>query len=131
MLVTTTPGGSSPSAISNSSSAGSTCSGSATGLYAARSRPLMSVNSQPGRPLNCGSSALVGLGASGLSNRALHLELDQAVHLDRVLHRQLLGDRLDEPVDDQLRRLVLGDSVGHQEEQLVIPGLRYGSTLHD
>ncbi len=38
------------------------------------------------------SVAQVGCSA----NRALHLQLDQPVELDRVLHRQLLGDRLDE-----------------------------------
>ena len=36
------------------------------------------------------------IGAVGLADRAFHLELDQAVQLDRVLQRQLLGDRLDE-----------------------------------
>ena len=49
--------------------------------------------------------------AGPLADRALHLELDQAVHLDRVLHRELLDDRLDEAVDDQLRGVFFGDSV--------------------
>ncbi len=49
--------------------------------------------------------------ASPLADRALHLELDQTVHLDGVLHRELLDDRLDEAVDDQLRGVFLGDSV--------------------
>jgi len=35
--------------------------------------------------------------AASSADRALHLELDQAVHLDPVLHRQLLDDRLDGP----------------------------------
>jgi len=46
-----------------------------------------------------------------LANGALHLQLDQAVHLDGVLHRELLDDRLDEAVDDQLRGLLLVDAV--------------------
>ena len=50
-------------------------------------------------------------GVGLLANRALHLQLDQAVHLDRVLHRELLGDRLDEPVDDQLGGFLLWDAV--------------------
>jgi cell filamentation protein len=42
-------------------------------------------------------SRVEGSGEVGLlANRALHLQLDQAVHLDAVLHRQLLDDRLDE-----------------------------------
>src|SRR5690242_18835865 len=81
--------------------------------YAVSSKPLSSVNSQPVTPLNCGSSSV-----SELANRTLHLELDEAVHLDRVLHRQLLDDRLDEAVDDQLGGLLLVDAVGHQIEEL-------------
>src|SRR5271154_4616711 len=34
------------------------------------------------------------------ADRTLHLQLDQPTPLDRVLHRQCAGDRLDEPVDD-------------------------------
>jgi hypothetical protein len=43
-----------------------------------------------------------------LADRTFHLKLDQAAHLDRVLHRELLDDWLDEAVDDQLRGLLLG-----------------------
>src|ERR1035437_3368948 len=111
--------------------------------YAARSKPLMSVNSQPACPLNCGSSrdslrrtarsrraarnsgSAVAV-ADASANRALHLELDQPVHLDRVLHRKLLGDRLDEAVDDQLRGLDLGDPVRHQVEELIVAHLGDG-----
>ncbi len=49
-------------------------------------------------------SRIEGSGGVGLlADRALHLQLDQAVHLHRVPHRQLLDDQLDEAVDDQLR----------------------------
>src|SRR5436190_5111371 len=87
--------------------------------YAARSKPLSSVNSQPVTPLNCGSSRV-----SQLANRTLHLELDQPVHLDGVLHRELLDDRLDEAVDDQLGGLFLVDAVRLQIEELLLADLR-------
>lgn len=32
---------------------------------------------------------------AGLADRALHLELDEPVHLDGELHRKLFDDRLD------------------------------------
>jgi hypothetical protein len=51
---------------------------------------------------------LGGGGSAGhLPDAPFHLQLDQPVHLDGVLHRELLDDRLDEAVDDQLRRLLL------------------------
>src|SRR5215211_4174085 len=73
---------------------------------------VRSVNSQPlafwlGRPSSVASAApsrrrsvsqsgsAAAWAAADSANRAFHLELDQAVHLDRVLHRQLLRDRLD------------------------------------
>src|SRR5829696_3700602 len=101
----------------------------ATG-YASRSSLSIGVNSHPGVPRNVGSSSSAtraraasrrasrsALAAVTSANRALHLQLDQAVHLHRVLHRQLLDDRLDEAVDDELAGLVLGDAVRHQVEE--------------
>jgi hypothetical protein len=38
------------------------------------------------------------------SHRALHLELDETVHLDRKLERKLLRDRLDETGHDHRGR---------------------------
>jgi hypothetical protein len=38
----------------------------------------------------------------GLPDTTFHLQLNQAVELDGVLHRDLLGDRLDEVVDNFL-----------------------------
>src|SRR5436190_4182649 len=87
-------------------------------------RALRSVNSQPfvfwlGRPSSVAraapsrrrsvnqSGSAVAAAEADSANRALHLQLDQAVHLDRVLHRQLLRDRLDEAVDDHLGGLLL------------------------
>src|SRR5215212_8185257 len=115
-------------APSGSSKTGSTSAGTpavAVG-YAVSSKPLSSVNSQPVTPLNCGSSSV-----SQLANGALHLKLDQAVHLDRVLHRELLDDRLDEPVDDQLRGLFLVDAVRLQVEELLLADLRDGGLVAD
>src|SRR5207244_2378865 len=105
---------------------------------ASRSRASRGVNSQPGMPRNAGSSsspidstarsrrAVSQAGSAteeALPNAAFHLELDEAVHLDRVLHRELLDDRLDEAVDDELGGLVLGQAVGHEVEELLLADL--------
>src|SRR5688572_31787494 len=100
------------SKIAGAASAGS------PGSNASRSSFEMSVNSQPGMPLNWGSSSVA------LPNRALHLQLDQAVHLDRVLHRQLLRDRLDEAVHDQLGRLLLVEAARLEIEELLLADFR-------
>src|SRR5258708_17819481 len=107
----------------------------------------MSVNSHPAVPLKLGSGRVSLKTAArsrraarnsgscsarpALANRALHLELDEPVHLDRVLHRQLLGDRLDEAVYDQLRGLFLGDAVRAQVEELVLTHLGDGGLVTD
>src|SRR6266496_3243215 len=44
-----------------------------------------------------------------LPDRPFHLERDQAVELERVLHGKFLGDRLDEAAHDHGGRLGLGD----------------------
>src|SRR5680860_1585290 len=54
------------------------------------------------------------------ANASLHLQLDQPVELDRVLHRQLFGDRLDEAVDDHLRGLLLVEPAALQVEELLV-----------
>ena len=90
---------------------------------ASRSSLSIGVNSQPGVPRKAGSSSSATRARAASrrasrvvavtsANRALHLQLDQAVHLDRVLHRQLLDDRLDEAVDDELAGLLLVDARG-------------------
>src|SRR4051812_5292582 len=106
----------------------------------------MSVNSHPALPLKRGTSSSAARRAASLrrsrshsgsrtvansANGALHLELDEAVHLDRVLHRKLLDDRLDEAVDDQLARLVLRDTAGHQVEELLLADLRARRLVSD
>src|SRR5690606_4617780 len=59
-----------------------------------------------------------------LADRAFHLELDEAVHLDRVLHRQLLHNRLDEARDDHAERVGFADTPAHQVEELLLTDLR-------
>src|SRR4051794_21322314 len=78
-------------------------------------------------------TSLIEGDAALLANRALHLELDEPVELQRVLHRQLAGDRLDEPAHDHRHRLVLGQTAAHQVEELVLADLadrRLVSHLH-
>src|SRR4051812_48709158 len=106
----------------------------------------MSVNSQPALPLKRGRSSPAAREAARLrrsfshsgsrtaansANGTLHLELDEAVHLHRVLPRELLDDRLDEAVDDQLAGLVLGDAAAHQVEELLLADLRDGGLVSD
>src|SRR6478672_3914721 len=58
------------------------------------------------------------------ADRAFHLQFDQAVELKRVLHRQFLGDRLDEAAHHHRHRLVLRHATAHQIEQLILADLR-------
>src|SRR2546421_3836421 len=66
-----------------------------------------------------------------LAHTAGHLQLDQAVQLNRVLHREFLGDRLDEAVDDQRGGLGLIQATAHQVEELVVTDLRDGRLVAD
>src|SRR3954453_12166914 len=104
-----TPSSVAPTAPSGANRPSPSAAAGAVGNFA-RSSLSIGVNSQPGVPLNEGSSTescgVLAAVAGGLANGALHLELDEAVHLDRVLHRQLLDDRLDEAVDDELAGLL-------------------------
>src|SRR5919112_3873312 len=141
-----------PSTVGSSTLAGTASSNSntdgpsppAAGGNASRSSLSIGVNSQPGVPRKVGSSIAPSAasarsrravsqsgGVVALANASLHLQLDEAVHLDRVLHRQLLDDRLDEAVDDQLRGLVLGQAVGHEVEELLLADLRDGRLVAD
>src|SRR5438445_10322480 len=62
----------------------------------------------------------------GLTDRAFHLELDEAVELDCVLHRELLRDGLDEAAHDHRRGLRLRDAAALQIEQLLVADARDG-----
>src|SRR2546421_11031027 len=66
-----------------------------------------------------------------LAHTAGHLQLDQAVQLNRVLHREFLGDRLDEAVDDQRVGLGLIRPTAHQVGELVVTDLRDGRFVAD
>src|SRR6476646_2052983 len=60
----------------------------------------------------------------GISTHSpFHLQLDEPVELQGVLHRELLGDRLDEAAHDHRHRLVLGQPAAHQVEELVVADL--------
>src|SRR5436189_2825438 len=61
--------------------------------------------------------------------RPLHLELHEPVELDRVLHRELLREDLEEALDDQVRRLVLGQAAAHQVEDLLRADLPDGGLV--
>src|ERR671919_184677 len=65
------------------------------------------------------------------SDRALHLQLDEALELDRVLKRKLLRDRLVEPTDDHLHRLGLAETAAHQIEELIVGDLRHRGLVAD
>src|SRR5260370_22412931 len=66
-----------------------------------------------------------------LAYTARHLKLDQAVQLNRVLHREFLGDRLNEAVDDQRVGLRLIETTAHQVEELVVTDLGDGCLVAD
>src|SRR3954449_621322 len=134
------------SSVSTRSDAPASPSPGAAAANADRSSLLMSVNSHPALPLKRGRSSSAARRAASLrrsfshsgsrtvassANGALHLELDEAVHLDRVLHWELLDDRLDEAVDDQLAGLVLRDAAAHQVEELLLADLRDGRLVTD
>lgn len=57
------------------------------------------------------------------SDRSFHLQLDQTVHLDGVLHGQLLDERLNEPGHDHRARFGFGQAAAHQIEQLIFRNL--------
>lgn len=61
-----------------------------------------------------------------LAHTAGHLQLDQAVQLNRVLHGEFPGDRLNEAVDDQRVGLGLIQATAHQVEELVVTDFRDG-----
>jgi hypothetical protein len=61
-----------------------------------------------------------------LAHTAGHLQLDQVVELNSVLHGEFLGDRLNEAVDDRRVRLGLIQATAHQVEELVVTDFRDG-----
>src|SRR5262245_44780838 len=65
------------------------------------------------------------------ADRAFHLQLDEAVELDRVLHRPLLREGLDEAVDDEERRLLLREPAALEVEELLLADLADGRLVLD
>ena len=78
----------------------------------------------PCRPTEALTSGFLS-DATPLADRPFHFELDEAVQLDRVLHRQLLGEGFDEALDYHIGRLVLAQAPAHQIKQLVLAYLRH------
>src|SRR5262252_1558839 len=103
-------------ATSSSTSCGTsvTVPGTGTCPKAPGSNPARSVNRQASSEVFGSGSSAYRAAASALANRPFHLELDQPVHLDRVLERELLRDRLHEPGDDHGARLRLRETARHQ-----------------
>src|SRR5690606_15346207 len=64
--------------------------------------------------------------AANLTNRSFHLQLDEPVQFQRVLHRQLASDGLDEAAHDHRHGLVLVQAAAHQVEELVLADLGHG-----
>src|SRR3989442_11359535 len=82
---------------------------------------------------NCAMSftSLLAYRGCRLAHTAGHLQLDQAVELNRILHGEFLGDRLNEAVDDQRVGLGLIQATAHQVEELVVTDLRDGRLVAD
>ncbi len=66
-----------------------------------------------------------------LAHAAGHLQLDQAVQLNRVLHGKLLGDRLNEAIDDQRVGFGLVQATAHQVEELILTNFGDGGFVAD
>src|SRR5216110_1331914 len=79
---------------------------------------------QPKARLPPGKARLRRRLVAGSANGTLHLELDEPVHLDGVLERELLRDRLDEARDDHCTRLRLREAAAHEVEELLLADLR-------
>src|SRR5215510_13755543 len=68
-------------------------------------------------------------GSAALPDRPLKADRDQLLRLDRKLHRQLLQHVLDEAVDHERHRLLLGEAALHAVEQHVLGDLRGGRLM--
>src|SRR3954454_10521165 len=90
---------------------------SGSGSNRPRSRRVGVNRQASSRPVGTGKSVM------GLSDRAFHLELDEAVELEGIFHRQLARDGLDEAAHDHRHRLVFGEAARHQVEELVLADL--------
>ena len=80
-------------------------------------------------PLYAGAGEVLHEGYTLLAHAARHFELDQPIQLNRVLHRQLLGDRFDEAIDDQRIGFRLVETTAHQVEELIFSDLGDGCLM--
>src|SRR5439155_25977320 len=92
--------------------------------FQAATRALRSQVGSDRSELICSTVSRENAMAEALADGPRHLELHQAVQLDRVFHRKLFGNWLDEAVDDHVRGLGLSQAPAHQIEQLLVADLR-------
>src|SRR5438477_5766665 len=93
------------------------------------SRDSRSQSGSPRRRLCCStvlrsSSSGIWVSGAALANGTLHLERDEAVHLDGVVHWGCLDDGFDARVHDHRGALGLGETAAHEIEELLLPDLR-------
>src|SRR3990172_1406108 len=62
-------------------------------------------------------------GAAALPDRPFHLEADEPVELERVLHRELLREHLDKPEHNEVHRLVLLEAARLEVEEHLVGDL--------
>lgn len=58
-----------------------------------------------------------------LADRAFHFELDEAIELNRILHGQLLHERIEEAVHDHGARFLFVHAAGREIIQLLLGDL--------
>src|SRR5712691_7592659 len=112
--------------------------GHASGVNRSKAAPR-AARSHPGSPrrrLCCStvsrsSSSGSRVSVAVLANGTLHLEHDQPVHLDGVVHRQRLDDRLDEAVHNHRGPLGLAETAAHEVEELLLAHLGDRSLVTD
>ena len=72
-----------------------------------------------------------GVLTSILTHAPNHLQLDQAVHLHRVFHRQFLNQGFNEPADHHRGSLFIGETAAVQVEQLLFADFAHGCLMPD
>src|SRR5258707_10252922 len=96
-----------------------------------RALPSGSSKNAPARFQSVDGTATKSSPVTGLANRALHLQLDQPVHLDCVLQWKFLRDRLDEAAHNHGARLRFTEAARHEVEELLLANFRNGRLVSD
>src|SRR5258705_11598195 len=66
-----------------------------------------------------------------LSDRSFHLKLYQAIHFNRIFHRQFLDKRLDKTRYYHRGGCFLAETAGHQVEELLFTDFAHRSFVPD